>query len=185
MKRILLAVAVLANGVPYAQTADAVITAKEVSRIENVLASDSLQGREVGTAGINKAAAFIADEFKKAGLQPLQGNSYLQHFVMLRSKFISVNGTINNQQADARKMMVITTKPNLKVTEKSDYEVDTISAGKNLFLEAYRIIKAGKNSMVLVDKSYADKFAGLARLKRASFPTDASQVFLLSNTKPE
>ncbi len=185
MKRILLAIAVLANGIAYAQKADAVIDAKEVSRIENVLASDSMQGRQAGTAGINKAAAFIADEFKKAGLQSLQGNSYLQNFVMLRPKFISVSGTVNNQEADAKNIMVITTKPDLKVTEKSGYELDTIAAGKNMFLEAYTIIKAAKNSLVLVDESYADKFAGLARLKRASFPTDASQVFLLSNTKPE
>ena len=34
------------------------------------LASDELEGRGPTTKGINKAADYIADEFKKAGLKP-------------------------------------------------------------------------------------------------------------------
>ncbi len=44
------------------------------------LASDSLEGRLIGTPGIDKAAAYIAGEFKKAGLKPLFGDSYYQEF---------------------------------------------------------------------------------------------------------
>ena len=41
--------------------------------IVEVLASDSFEGRFTGSTGCMKAASFIADEFKKAGLKPLAG----------------------------------------------------------------------------------------------------------------
>ena len=66
----------------FGQKAEDVIHAKEVERIERVLAADDMRGRRAGSPEIDKAAAFIADEFKKAGLQPVQGNSYLQEFIM-------------------------------------------------------------------------------------------------------
>ncbi len=47
------------------------------------LASDELEGRGVGTAGLNKAADLIAGDFAKLGLQPLPGQSgYFQPFNM-------------------------------------------------------------------------------------------------------
>jgi hypothetical protein len=44
------------------------------------LASDSLGGRLEGTPGIDLAAEYIATELRRAGLQPLFGNSYYQEF---------------------------------------------------------------------------------------------------------
>ena len=45
----------------------------------NVLASDSLEGRETGRAGQKKAAAFIADHFSSLGLAPISHGKYFQH----------------------------------------------------------------------------------------------------------
>lgn len=44
------------------------IAFSEVARIETELASDKMQGREIFTAGIDSASAFIENEFKKTGL---------------------------------------------------------------------------------------------------------------------
>src|SRR5579864_3804534 len=44
------------------------------------LASESLRGRATGSAELEKAAAYIAKQFKSDGLQPLDGKSYLQAF---------------------------------------------------------------------------------------------------------
>lgn len=44
-----------------------------------VLASDSLEGRETGKAGQKKAASFIAGVFLKEGLQPCVNGGYFQH----------------------------------------------------------------------------------------------------------
>ena len=43
------------------------------------LASDSLKGRGNGSPELNQAAAYIAEQFKKAGLEPVRG-SYFQPF---------------------------------------------------------------------------------------------------------
>ena len=44
------------------------------------LASDDLEGRETGTIGEKKAAAYIIDRFKKIGLKPAGTNGYYQEF---------------------------------------------------------------------------------------------------------
>jgi len=47
------------------------------------LASDELEGRGVGTAGIDKAAAYIADAFGRLGLQPAPGaKDFFQPFTI-------------------------------------------------------------------------------------------------------
>ena len=43
------------------------------------LASDDLKGRGSGTPELNQAATYIADQFKKTGLEPVRG-SYFQPF---------------------------------------------------------------------------------------------------------
>ena len=67
----------------FAQNIDKIINPTEVERIEKILSSDDMQGRRTFSPGIDKAALFIADEFKKAGLQPINGKSYLQEFSMI------------------------------------------------------------------------------------------------------
>jgi aminopeptidase YwaD len=44
------------------------------------LASENLRGRATGSPELEKAAAYIAKQFKADGLQPLDGKSYLQAF---------------------------------------------------------------------------------------------------------
>lgn len=44
------------------------------------LASDELEGREIGTEGEKKAAAHIVDRFKLIGLKPIGTNGYYQEF---------------------------------------------------------------------------------------------------------
>src|SRR5947209_3046461 len=48
------------------------------------LASDECEGRGIYTKGIEKAAEHIANEFKKAGLKPGNGDSYFQPFPIYR-----------------------------------------------------------------------------------------------------
>src|SRR5580692_9683968 len=44
------------------------ITAHDVNERESILASDSLEGRRTGSPGADKAARYIAEEFKRIGL---------------------------------------------------------------------------------------------------------------------
>ena len=50
---------------------DDVINVNQVERIEKSLSSDEMRGRKIFTQDIDRAADFIANEFKKIGLQAL------------------------------------------------------------------------------------------------------------------
>src|SRR6185437_11064720 len=49
------------------------------------LASPEMKGRESGTPELEKAAQYIAAQFKSAGLKPLDSKSYLQPFEITTS----------------------------------------------------------------------------------------------------
>lgn len=56
------------------------ITAGEIRAHMEVLAADNMQGREAGTAGYEKAADYVAAEFRSIGLLPLgDDHSYFQN----------------------------------------------------------------------------------------------------------
>ncbi|MFQ5772044.1 MAG: PA domain-containing protein, partial [bacterium] len=57
------------------------IRPEDVRRHIDFLASDSLMGRDTPSPGLNIAAHYIADEFSRLGLDPLDG-SYLQKFYL-------------------------------------------------------------------------------------------------------
>ncbi len=170
----------------FAQDIDKIINAKEVERIERILSADDMEGRRTFTRGIDKAAAFIADEFKKTGLQTLSNTngSYLQQFAMIRPKFISASCTFDGISVDTRDVIVVTTKEDLKINEQSGYEKVTIAAGANLTVEVRKYLNVKKNYLVLVDTSFAKTFGGLTRLKSQLYQSDYSTVFVLAATSP-
>jgi hypothetical protein len=43
-----------------------------------VLASDDMEGRETGSAGLQKASAYVVDQLKKSGLEPVGTNGFYQ-----------------------------------------------------------------------------------------------------------
>lgn len=168
-----------------AQTAGSGISVSEVERIESVLASDSLQGRATGSAGIEKAAGFIAAEFKKAGLQPLQGNSFLQEFVMLKPRLKEIKFKADGADVDTKNVFVFTSQPELEVDEKSGYTVEQIKAGDRFPTKVMQLLQSKKNIIALVDTSFARNFTRLGGLKRQQFKSTGNVVFLLGSTLPK
>jgi hypothetical protein len=165
---------------------DAIINPAEVERIEKVLSADDMMGRRSFTPGIEKAAAFIAAEFKTAGL-PTWNNSdnYLQRFVVVRPKFKSLTARVNDSLVDSRQVMIVTTQPEITVTETSGFETATIAKGANLFVEAYTYVQSKKNYLVLVDTSFSKPFLRLGGLKRQLFKSSGNVVFLLTSSVPQ
>ena len=173
------------NSFLWAQKIDAIINAKEVERIEKTLASDAMRGRKTFTPDIDKAAAFIAAEFKAAGLQTLNNSgSYQQEFAMVRTKFISASATFDGVVIDQKNIMAITCQAQLRVDQNTGYEKAFVKAGANLQSEARKFIRANKNMLVLVDKSFTNSFGNLARLKSSMFKTNTNVIFVLDDTDP-
>ncbi|TMI64411.1 MAG: M20/M25/M40 family metallo-hydrolase [Bacteroidetes bacterium] len=169
-----------------AQNIDAIINAKEVERIEKVLSADDMMGRRTFTPGIEKAAAFIADEFKKTGLQTVPGNNgYLQEFAMIRPKFISASATLDGNAIDQKNVIVITCQPQLKADQGSGYNIVIIKSDMNLQQEARKLVKENKNTIAFVNTSFANGFGNLARLKSTMFKTATNVIFILTDTEPK
>ena len=60
-----------------------------IKDVVNALAADEMQGRGTAQPGGDKAAAYIADRFKKLGLKPLGANtSYLQPIKFKETQFL-------------------------------------------------------------------------------------------------
>src|SRR5262245_47377082 len=56
------------------------VSTERITKHIAFLASDKLQGRRAGTPGAEQAADYISAEFKRAGLSPLDKNSFFQKF---------------------------------------------------------------------------------------------------------
>jgi hypothetical protein len=84
----------------FAQPVNKFINEESVTRVIKALAADEMMGRSATRPEhIDKAAAFIADEFKTMGLTPLQGlKTFRQGFKkdMIVPQTLEV--TINNQK---------------------------------------------------------------------------------------
>ncbi|RYY39492.1 MAG: M28 family peptidase [Chitinophagaceae bacterium] len=188
MKKILLPLAIAFSLSGSAQ--QPLIPVSEAMRIETYLASDELAGRRPGTPGSEKAAAFIAEEMRKAGLQPLPGASgFLQEFSVLRPKMTSLKVEMDGAEADPKKVIVITTKKDLKVNEKSGFTVKRIGAAdaadqRAFFRAAQKALAGTGGTIVLVDTSFAASFSRLPGLKRSLFSSAQDVVFLLGSTLP-
>ncbi|NCU05084.1 MAG: M20/M25/M40 family metallo-hydrolase [Chitinophagaceae bacterium] len=179
----------------FAQTStEQIINTKEVERIERVLAADDMKGRRVFSPEIDKAADFIASEFKAAGLQTCppdwnkqagnNSSTYRQEFTIVSPRFKGLTAVFDGQTEDAKNVVVVTTQPSITADEKAGYEKAKLAAGANLFAEAQKYIRSGKNYLVLVDTSYSKNFARLALLKRGMFAMSNSVVFVLTTKDP-
>ena len=165
----LVGVLILSNNLS-AQQIDKIINPFEVERIEQILSADSMEGRKVFTPGIDKAANFIASEFRKNGLQYYQQlHSYRQDFNMIRAKFISAKGTFDGQPLDPKNIIAFTSQADLIINNNSGYEKKTIAADSNFITTARAYMESDKNYLLIVDPSNASSFCRVSRLKRESF----------------
>ncbi|QEC41883.1 M20/M25/M40 family metallo-hydrolase [Pseudobacter ginsenosidimutans] len=182
MQKILSIVAMLAIGqVTYAQSIDQIINATEVERIEKILSADDMQGRRTFTPGIDKAADFIAAEFKKAGLQPVKGDSWFQEFAMIKPKFLNANGTLNGNAIPEKNIVALSSQSNIKVNDKSGWTKVNIGEADTLFPVVMRLLDSRKNYFVTVHEKHGRMFNGLKRFREQSFESPSNIVLVLSN----
>lgn len=84
---------------PAAPTTDAAIRAEDLSAQVQILASDAFAGRQPGGPGERKTVAYLESEFKRLGLAPGNGDSYVQDVPMLEITS-EATGPVQVQYAD-------------------------------------------------------------------------------------
>ena len=177
---------ILIGAAAFAQDVNKLINSKEVLRIETFLAADDMRGRKPGTPEIDKAADFIANEFKKAGLKNLDGlKDYKQIFTNIRSRFLNATAIIDADKIDENNIIGITTDSIIKINETSGYKKVVIGNTDNLLQRAEEIINAKNNQLVLVNPFFINDFKKLRRYKRDGIKTNFSVVFVLSNNNAD
>lgn len=184
LKKSFLLAVVCASLSARAQSGTGAFSVTEANRIESFLASDEMRGRKAGSPEIDKAAAFIAEEFRKAGLTPMKGTSFLQEFVMVRPRLKELKFKAGGADVDVKNVVVVTSQPSLEVDEKTGYEVRKIAAGSELFEQALAFNQEKKNLLILVDSSFAQGFTRLTFLKRQMFASPYSKIFVLGTAVP-
>src|SRR6476620_4198653 len=119
--------AMLFGGLVYAQ--NPVIEKSEITRIETELASDAMQGREIFTPGVEKASAFIENEFKNIGLSYFTGlTNYRQEFTAKGKSANNVIGMIPGKSKANEYVIFSAHYDHLGLKKKGD---DTVYNGAN------------------------------------------------------
>ena len=78
----------------------AVITSKELNKQLSIIASAEMEGRETGTEGQRKAAAYIESQFKAIGLKPVPAlKGYQQFYPLYQDSLKKGNLKVNGQDA--------------------------------------------------------------------------------------
>ncbi len=170
-----------------AQKIDKIINPSEVERIEKILSADDMMGREPFTPGIDKAATFIASEFKKSKLDFLGDNkSYFQEFSMIKVEVLEITGMLDKESLNTAKVTANTTSTEIRIDSFDAYDVLEIKKEDNFSQTFSQIFDAEKNQIVLIDTVHAESFKRIQRFtNRAKFSASASQIFVLtSNFNP-
>ena len=166
------------------QTA-AVISLSEVTRIEKTLASDDMQGRQVFTPGIEKAAAFITNEFKRAGLQPLPGSpDFNQTFEMMNPESTNATLTLDGVQSDNKNVVVFSSETSLTITQDDHYKKIFVKTAAAFGETVLKYFESEENVLILVDTSLSKQFKRIAGLHIPQFSGKGSRIYLLTSAEP-
>lgn len=182
MKRLFFILTLFISIHSFAQEPAKYFNITEALRIESFLASDDLRGRKPGTPEIDKAADFIAAEFKKSGLSFLSGlENYRQSFSNIHTKFLSATATVDDIAVEEKNIIGFTTDSTLSVNETSGFAKIIINNTENLLATATEILLQNKNTIVLVNSFFINDFNKLKRFKNDGPKMSNAVVFILSN----
>ncbi|MDB5014467.1 MAG: hypothetical protein JWQ25_2669 [Daejeonella sp.] len=109
----------------FAQDPSAIKFAKRISASDakkhlTILSSDEYAGRETGKPGAEKAANYIAQQFKKLGLQAPVNGSYFQDFPLWENVFEVKSFTINGKDLSYGKDFYFSTIPTATTIETNE-----------------------------------------------------------------
>ncbi len=164
----------------FSQKIDKIINSAEVGKIEKKLSADDMAGRKTFSPEIDNAASLIAKEFKKNKLQ-FFGNSYFQEFSMIKTTPLQSVLILNNDTVAANKYFAYSSAANLNYTATEGFDIVRIGKGDNYSKTIQSVIGAKKNTLVLIDTSYAERFKRLTGfLSGARFASPVEIIFIVT-----
>jgi len=146
-----------------AQDIDKIITKDYVDHLIKTLSSDDMQGRATFSPGIDKAATFIASEFKKIGLKPLNGaTNFRQTFYKYQLSPVSARVTLNTKALNSEDVLVIGNSSESLTFDQTNSDGWIKLDPSKTFREQYRTLaRSKKRQLVLVDPKFKADFSQL------------------------
>ncbi|MCA5005361.1 M20/M25/M40 family metallo-hydrolase [Sphingobacterium bovistauri] len=167
-----------------------IVDSNEVKRILNTLASDDMGGRHAFTPFIGKAADFIAEEFKKNGLQPYSEANYRQTFHLSKVNRASSTVTLGTKEFDLGSYLIIGNEPHVHWNQSSAIPIKYIRKEDD-FATTFRSLAQGQEDViVIVDPSYAsyitrfNKIYGKESITNEKQTKGYTKAFILTSELP-
>ncbi|ASZ10882.1 M28 family peptidase [Chitinophaga pendula] len=163
------------------------IERSEVSRIIRTLAADDMEGRKAGTAGSERAAAFISKEFAKAGLQPLPGAAnYRQEFSRYNATATATALQINGNTVPAEGNIIAYSKDSvISWNADSRIAITRISATDDFQARLRQLRKETRNTLVWVDAAHKELFTKMnARPRKTWLQEEGNAASLILVLQP-
>lgn len=171
-----------------AQNPNKLIKEENVLRIVATLAADDMMGRSaLQPEHINKAADFISSEFKKIGLQPLDGQSgFRQEFSKTRVRPLTQQVVIDGQAIPASRALIVSEQSAIRVSSGLNvhviaYDSTIANPAQAFFSKAMPLMGDTASSLMLIDNHYEAQFQLLKQYFGERFTNNqkAMKVFVL------
>jgi hypothetical protein len=182
-KHILILTFLSAVFVVHAQKIDKFITEKSVGRVIQALSADDMMGRPSGKPELmEKATAFIENEFKQIGLKPLPGLSgYRQEFQKERITPVSATVVIDGETITSDRYLIITERSDIsfasdlaQVTIKHDASIQ--NAEQFFFSKAFPAINDSTPKLILVGNEFKAGFETIKQYMSTRFASGRKGV---------
>lgn len=168
-----------------------IVDVDDVSKILNTLASDDMEGRATFTPGIEKAANFIADEFKTAGLDPMYEDNYRQTFYLNRHTPTNYEVALDGEILPVDKIIYSSLLTGVNWNNDPHVQVLEIRPGDD-FSQKYRAFaNGGKDAVVIVDPTFNSLFQRFREIMmrgklvpEGTNQSSSTVVFVLAEEKP-
>lgn len=190
MKRVFLLLIVLAYTTCEAQQVNKYIKEKRITKIISALASDEMRGRSATSPqDIERAATFVEKQFKKAGLQPMEGLAgYRQEFPKKRVALEDLKVTLDGEAIPEERLLLVSLKNEISMDDQTP--VDTIGKSQHLFSTISQIEARPGNKIIMVAKEHAENFKvakqylGRPRFWAPDEEGQGSTVYILDQDRP-
>lgn len=173
----------------FGQSADKLIKEENVTRVIRTLAADDMMGRSATQPQhIEKATAFIENEFRKIGLQTFTGlTSFRQEFKKEMIVPESIEVLINGQGVAGENIILASESKSIHFTQGLviryiDYDATITNKGQHLFSKAFGLIRGDTaSSVIIVAPEFEIEFNEMRSYfgKRFASNRNSTKVFVL------
>jgi peptidase M28-like protein len=135
------------------------INEKEVERVLKTLSSDEMLGRKINSSGIDKAADFIAREFKAIGLGEVNDAvDFKQNFNVKSTSVVDSKLNINDVTFTKLNFFIQLSQQSIVWDEKDSLEIIYVKKGDNFRQSVGGAFRRKENQLIIISPSHTATF---------------------------